>query len=263
MALALAYGEYGVAGPPLLILHGLFGSGRNWNAVAKSLSTSRRIYTLDLRNHGRSPWAHSMTYQDHVDDICEFTIQHDLGRVSVLGHSMGGKCAMWLAHRNPKLVKSLLVADVAPVSYDHGFDDYIRALQGINLTTITGRSVADMALRPHIQDPGVRAFLLQNLVFEDNRYRWRINLQAIRENMSCITGFPQPPAGVLFDGPTVFISGDRSDYIKTDHHGLIGELFPQAELRRISDAGHWLHTEQRSHFIQAVDEFLTRTDTHD
>lgn len=263
MALALAHGEYGGAGPPLLILHGLFGSGRNWNAVAKSLCTSRRIYTLDLRNHGRSPWAQTMTYQDHADDIREFTIRHGLRRVSVLGHSMGGKCAMWLAHRNPELVKSLIVVDVAPVRYDHGFDDYARVLQGVDLATITGRSAADMALQPHIQDPGVRAFLLQNLVFEDKSYRWRINLQAIRESMNCITDFPKPPAGALFDGPTVFISGDRSDYIKTNHHCLIDELFPQAKLVRISKAGHWLHTEQLSRFVQAVDEFLKQTDSLD
>lgn len=262
MVVALTHSEYGDGDPPLVIVHGLFGSRRNWSTVAKRVCTSRRIYTLDLRNHGQSPWAESMDYDDHVGDLREFMLARGLRQVSLLGHSMGGKCAMWLAYRYPSAIKSLVIVDIAPVRYAHDVGSYVHAMQQMDVSTITRRSDADAMLRPQIQDPAMRSFLLQNLIFEDGHYRWRINLSAIKDNLDIISGFPPLPTGALYRGPTLFLFGETSQYVSASDQDLISRLFPRVDFKCIPQAGHWLHTEQPDRFIRAVQEFLGLHDSN-
>ncbi len=189
MTLALAYERYG-AGKPVLILHGLFGSGRNWQAIAKRLASEHCVYTLDLRNHGASPWADSMSYREMAEDVRALVEQQRLATVTLIGHSMGGKVAMVLALQYPSLVQRFVAVDIAPVTYEHSFLPYVQALQDLNLTGLEGRDDADAALGQRIPESDVRMLLLQNLVFRNQHFDWRINLAALAKNSGELTAFP-------------------------------------------------------------------------
>ncbi|MFQ5995200.1 MAG: alpha/beta fold hydrolase [Acidiferrobacterales bacterium] len=255
MALALSYDEYG-SGAPIVILHGLFGSARNWNSIGKQLGETHRVYALDLRNHGRSPWADAMSYQDLVDDVRGFIEQHELDNVTILGHSMGGKVAMLLALGYGHLVERLIAVDVAPVSYQHGFQHYIHAMQELNLGSVKRREDAEMALRERIPDAPTRMFLLQNLVYREQQFDWRINLPALAANMPQLTGFPEATLIQMYFRKTLIISGGKSMYVQPEHHNLIFQLFPNAGITVIPDAGHWVHVDQPGQIMGAIRAFL-------
>ena len=171
----LSHIEHGT-GSPVVILHGLYGSARNWNTIAKRLAAGYRVIALDLRNHGRSPWADSMDYFEMAGDVAEFIRRHGLQGTAILGHSLGGKVAMTLALRDGDLVGSLIVADIAPVSYDHGLESFLEALEGVSLEGMERRAEVDAGLAGSIPDPSIRAFLLQNLVRDGGGWGWRVNL---------------------------------------------------------------------------------------
>lgn len=255
MTLRLAAVEYG-QGPPLAILHGLLGSSRNWATIAQRLAADHRIIALDLRNHGASPWGERMDYRDMAADV-RATL-HALGHrnFALLGHSMGGKTAMMLALAHPDEVDRLVVVDIAPAVYPPRHLGYVQAMLRQNLAGLTRRSEADTRLAAAVPDAAERAFLLQNLVFEDGRARWRLNLAAIEQEMSQLVGFPELPAGARYDGPTLFVAGGRSDYLRPEHEPAILGLFPKARIARIAKAGHWLHAEQPEAFIDLVAPFL-------
>lgn len=248
-----AYGD----GPPLLILHGLFGSGRNWTSIAKKLAESRKVLTVDLRNHGESPWHDEMTYAAMADDVLRLIEQEQLEKPVVLGHSMGGKAAMVAALSNPDAIGELIVADIAPVAYGHSHDSYVDAMRAIDLTSIQRRGDADAALEDAVPEAGIRGFLLHNLVLGNEGARWRPNLEAIADNMPALTDFPIPPASDVFSGPSMFVVGAKSDYVQPEHHATIRQYFPAASILMIADAGHWLHAEKPSQFIDTVASFLT------
>lgn len=256
MTLELAYDAYGDTGRPLVILHGLLGSARNWTALAKQLGDSARVFALDLRNHGRSPWAEAMSFNAMAGDVAAFIERHELRPATVIGHSLGGKVAMRLALSHPSLVDRLVVVDVAPVAYRHSFAGYIEALRRIDLSALRRRTEADQALEQAIPEPGIRSFLLQNLVQSDAGFSWRINLAALADNMSELMGFPVEPAAA-YRGPTLFLAGGRSDYIGPEHEALIGRLFPQARHAVIEDAGHWVHAERPAEFIAQLQAFAS------
>ena len=241
------------AHPPLLIVHGLFGSAKNWGAIAKRLALHRQVVSVDMRNHGDSPRSPEHTYPAMADDLAETIAAHG-GRADVLGHSMGGKAAMMLALTEPARVRRLIVADMAPVAYEHSQLPYVRAMQALDLATLTRRSDGDAALAAHVPQPALRAFFLQSLAFEDGRARWKLNLDALADQMPGIMAFPAPPA--TFDGPTLFLTGARSDYVLPEHWPRIRALFPAAEHQAIPDAGHWLHADAPAAFIAAVSAFL-------
>ena len=257
MTVSLAALEYG-DGPPLAVLHGLFGSGRNWASIAQRLAAHHRVVTLDLRNHGASPWADTMDYAAMAEDVRATLHARGYSRYALLGHSMGGKVAMIAALRHGSEVERLIVADIAPVRYRTRHLPEVRAMRDLDLAGIKRRSEADTRLAPSIPEPGERAFLVQNLVFEDGRARWRLNLAAIEQGMPGLADFPELPPDTAYDRPALFIAGGQSDYLRPEHEPTIRRLFPRAEIARIDNAGHWLHAEQPAAFLAIVEPFLSR-----
>lgn len=243
-------------GPAVVILHGLFGSGRNWAGIARQLAETRRVYLLDARNHGESPWDGSMTYDEMAGDVAEFMDAEQLDRPVVLGHSMGGKTAMTLALSHGDRLGGLAVADIAPVAYGVRFDDFVGAMRGLDLSAFARRADADTLLAPAVPEPGVRAFLLHNLVAEDGGYRWRLNLDAIAANNRALARFDAAASERPYDGPNVFICGAASDYVLPEHEAEIRRLFPTAEIDRIAGAGHWLHADHPREFYDRLTAFL-------
>ncbi|MDJ0826026.1 MAG: alpha/beta fold hydrolase [Rhodobacter sp.] len=237
--------------PPLLIAHGLFGSARNWGVIAKRLSDTRQVVTVDMRNHGDSRWDDAHDYPGLAKDLAEVIDAHG-GRADVVGHSMGGKAAMALALSHPGMVNRLVVADIAPVAYSHSQAHLIRAMRQVDPTALEKRSDADAALARDIPDPATRAFLLQSLDLKEKR--WRLNLDVLEAEMPKITGWPglDAEAGV----PTLFLSGGASDYVQPEARNEIKRLFPAARLAKIPGAGHWLHAEKPREFEAALRAYL-------
>jgi esterase len=232
--------------PPLLIAHGLFGSARNWGVIAKRLSEGRQVTAVDMRNHGASPWFSKQTYPEMAADLAEVLTE----KSDVLGHSMGGKAAMVLALTRPDLVRKLVVADIAPVAYGHTQLDKIEAMRRVDLDRVASRQEAAEMMR--LKDPALAAFFLQSLDLAGKR--WRLNLDALAANMPSILGFPEVSG--VFEGPVLFLTGARSDYVLPEHRARIRALFPQARFAKIPDAGHWLHAEKPREFVAAVEVFL-------
>lgn len=234
---------------PLLIAHGLFGSARNWGVVAKRLAGERQVMAVDMRNHGESPWQETNGYHDMASDLAKaIEVEAD-----VLGHSMGGKAAMTLALTQPERVRKLVVADIAPVTYGHTQMPLIEAMRAVDLDRVETRGDADRQLRAFVEDPGVRAFLLQSLDVKNRR--WRLNLDVLAREMDRIIGFPEIEG--VFAGPALFLTGSDSDYVRPEHRAGIRRMFPKAVLARIPGAGHWLHADKPREFEAAVSAFLS------
>lgn len=246
-------------GPSLFVLHGLFGSARNWQSIARRLAKDHTVCTLDARNHGAAPWTDTMTYPEMAEDVLGHIAAKGLSRPCLIGHSMGGKAAMTAAILAPGRIARLIVVDIAPVRYQHGFAPLVDALQAVELDRVAKRADADEMLAERIDDAAIRGFLLQNLVLREGRYTWRLNLAAIAASQSALWDFPQLPAPGVFDGPTMFIAGARSDYINPGHRPIIERCFPRAEIVEIPGAGHWVHADQPDAFLGVVDRFLKQT----
>lgn len=250
----LSFTEFGDASPdhpPLIIAHGLYGSGRNWGVIAKRLSDTRRVVTPDMRNHGHSPRADSQSYEDMADDLAELI--HHIGEpVDVCGHSMGGKAAMVLALRHPDLLRRLIVADIAPVQYDHTQSHQIAAMRAVDLSQITRRSDAAQQLGKQGVEPALQSFFTQSLDVAEKR--WRLNLDVLEAEMDNIIGFPDIAA--VFENPTLFLSGGDSNYVRPEHRDLIKSLFPAARFAKLPNAGHWLHADRPRAFEAAVRTYL-------
>ncbi|MDH3448457.1 MAG: alpha/beta fold hydrolase [Gammaproteobacteria bacterium] len=246
------------SGRPLLVLHGLFGSGRNWQSHARQFASRFEVINVDLRNHGQSFHADEMNYPVMADDVAQLLQRLELSDCYLLGHSMGGKVAMTLAVDYPELVSRLVVADIAPVSYFHHYDDLIEPILALPLDAIESRARADRLLRQNIPEDQLRAFLLQNLVRDGDSWRWRVNWRVIQRDMEFLTGFDDLPSGWRIDVPTLFIRGARSDYVGDAEIDVIEERFSNALVTTIGDAGHWLHTERPEQFAQLVVDYLSQ-----
>ena len=238
--------------PPLVIAHGLFGSGRNLGVIAKRLSDERLVLTVDMRNHGDSDFLPSHSYADLAADLAEVIAAHG-GRADVMGHSMGGKAAMLLALSHPDLVHRLVVADIAPVAYGHSQTHLIQAMRHVDLSRVDTRRDADDQLRPLVAEDGVRAFLLQSLDVKGQR--WRLNHDVLEAYMDQTTGWPADVTG-QFSGPVLMLSGAESDYVQPDHRAVIKGYFPKARFAKITGAGHWLHADKPRAFEAAIRAFL-------
>ncbi|MGB5865646.1 MAG: alpha/beta fold hydrolase [Sulfitobacter sp.] len=250
----LSYTEFGDASPdmpPLIIAHGLYGSGRNWGVIAKRLADARRVITPDMRNHGDSPRESSQSYDDMADDLAEIA-RHIGGPVDMCGHSMGGKAAMVMALRFPELVRRLIIADIAPVAYTHSQSHHIAAMRSVDLSSLTRRSEAAEQLGHQGVEPALQSFFTQSL--DVTGRKWRLNLDVLEAEMDHIIGFPDVSGS--FDKPALFLTGAQSDYVLPEHRARIKSLFPAARFAKLPQAGHWLHADRPRAFEAAVRTYL-------
>lgn len=253
-SMKLHFQTYG-AGFPLLILHGLFGSLDNWQPVSRRLGEHFQVFALDLRNHGRSPHDDAFNYSVMADDLREFMEQHRLSRADVLGHSLGGKAAMHFALLHPQLVSRLIVVDIAPRAYPPAHLPLFDAMLSLNLAAFCERHEIDAALTPAIPDNSTRQFLLKNIGRGDSgAFCWKLNLPAIHRNYSELNEVIESDRA--FPHPTLFVSGERSDYIRNRDTGLIKQFFPDAQITTIPNAGHWVHADQPEKLTETVIQFL-------
>ncbi len=266
----LFHRKYGDAGPPLIIVHGLYGSSDNWITIARGLSDHFEIFLVDQRNHGESPFSDQHDYPSMRDDLREFMDDQGIEKATLLGHSMGGKTVMAFAMKWPERVQALLVIDIAPVSYvelalrSHSAANHskmIDAMLELDLNRIETREDASKMLAGKIGSQRIRQFLLKNLTRnKEGEYSWKINLPALRNSLDSIMD-ELPMEDLVKKGgirgfPVVFFRGENSDYIQPEDHDTIHKLFPSAEIVSIPGAGHWVHAEQPDLLIKNLKYFL-------
>jgi esterase len=248
----LFYRTYG-SGPPLMILHGLFGQSDNWNTLSKQFAEAgHTVYAVDLRNHGLSPHSSEWSYPIMADDVAELVTDLGLTDLTLLGHSMGGMVSMQFAQQHPGMLDKLIVADMAPKAYPPHHSEVIRGLQAVDFQVIKTRKEAEQILSTYVGDAGTRQFLLKNLFWKDDtQLAWRFNLDVIAKNYGVLAeiGNAANPGCAV---PSWFIRGERSDYVTDTDWTFIHQIFPDSTLITIPGAGHWLHAEQPRLFYEAV-----------
>ena len=250
------FGEARAGSPPLVLLHGLFGSLINWQQIARKLYSKHQVIVPDLRNHGRSPHAPDVSYQAMAEDLLQLLDELRLATAVFIGHSMGGKLAMWLALTAADRVSRLVCVDMAPVTYQSSFGGILRGLVALPLDQIDSRKAADAWLAPAVPAKPVRDFLLQNLQHTRHGWCWRNNLAALTAGIDTILNFQPVPVVQAYTGPALFLYGAESDYVLDDYHPRILELFPAAELESIAGAGHWVYADQPQAFLHAINSRL-------
>jgi pimeloyl-ACP methyl ester carboxylesterase len=249
----LHYKSFG-EGKPLLILHGFLGSLDNWQGIAKELAANYQVFILDIRNHGKSFHDPKHDYACMVEDVRYFIDHLGLSEISLIGHSMGGKIAMSFALKYPLLVSNLIVVDIAPKVYLPGHVDILHALSKVNPKELNSRQEAVDIISTYIHNPSVIQFLLKNLDrLGDGTFGWKMNLPVLIDQYKEILAFP---SNGLFEGPTLFLKGAKSDYILPSDEDNIFTLFPNAKIVSIKDAGHWVHAENPVDFIAETSIFL-------
>jgi len=252
-------------GHPFIILHGLYGSGDNWLTVAKSLSGSCEVFLVDQRNHGRSPHADQHNYPLLATDLLEMMDSFGLGKAVILGHSMGGKAAMWFAARNPSRVSRLIIADISPGSYlDDTLDtshssfhlQVMESMLAVDFTKVNGLGDIDRQLENDVPDKQLRQFLLKNIGKEPGSgFFWRLNLPILLRSLANLsTGLESflESGKIINQFPVLFIRGENSHYIDEPDVALIRKLFPNAQIVTIRNAGHWLHAEQPAAVVAVI-----------
>ena len=246
------------SGPPLVVLHGLFGSSGNWRGMARQLAQSHSVISVDLRNHGASPWADSMDYLEMADDVRQLIERLGLDRPSVMGHSMGGKTAMALALRYPAQVGRLIVVDIAPLSYADTLTPFAEAMRSADVLAAASRTEVQRRLQQAVPDRSAVPFLMQNLVTRNDHFDWRLNLLGISAAMPQLCAFPSALLGARFTGPVTVIAGKDSDYV-TQHDGAsFRPMFTDVGVEVIEGAGHWVHADQPAAFLASVRQALGR-----
>ena len=248
----------GERGSHVAFLHGLFGQGRNWTQVGKALAERHRVLLVDLPHHGRSGWDDDFDYVRVAEQVASLLDADEPG--ALVGHSLGGKVAMVLALRRPELVERLCVVDVSPVAYDHlsEFEKYVAAMRSLDLASLTQRGDADAALATAVPDATVRAFLLQNLRRDGDRWRWQATLEVLGADLAEIGGWPEADLAGLppYRGPVLWVAGARSDYVRPEYAGAMDRWFPTNRKVTLKDAGHWVHSEQPQVFLEVLRRFV-------
>ena len=250
----------GTGKAPLVLLHGLLGSGRNWQTAGAGLAEAaggRNVWALDMRNHGKSPWSDVMTYDAMVSDAVRWLDSQGMGAVDLMGHSMGGKVAMALACRHPERVRRLVVVDIAPKSYlSHGHRAEFAAMNELRLAELSTRGEAELKLEGRVPDWAMRKFLTTNLERgEDGAWRWTVNLPVLTAALTEVEANPLA-VGERFVGPMMVVRGGKSRYVTDEDAARLPEHFPAARVETIAAAGHNPHMETRAEFCAAVGEFL-------
>ena len=253
-------------GPIVVIIHGLYGSSDNWMNMGKRLAENHSVYMIDQRNHGRSPFAEEHTFDAMRDDLAEFFKQNQIEKATILGHSMGGKTAMWFAADYPEKVEKLVIADIAPKDYlqlkgnsqYHLHRNILLALKELDFSRVKKRKQIDDLLSERIDDSRIRQFLLKSVTRDKKtkQYKWRLNVEVLYDYLDEIVG------GVnrqwfedripINSYPVIFIRGLKSNYITDEDIPLINEIYPDASIVDIPGAGHWLHAEKPDEFMEAV-----------
>ena len=241
-------------GQPLILLHGLFGSADNWGRIAKHFAETHQVISVDLRNHGRSPHHDSQDYTDMANDLVELCDTLNLAPIHLLGHSLGGKVAMQFAAQHPERLNQLIVVDMVMREYPDEHMHLIDAMMAVDLAMMRSRAEVDKTLSRSINNVMVRQFLLMNLIKTEHGLRWRINLPALKANYP--TMIKAMPA--QYHQPSLFIRGERSDYVRDDDIAQIQTHFSKAQFASLP-TDHWVHTEQPQAFTELVTQFLTNS----
>ena len=241
-------------GPPLIILHGLLGMSDNWMTLGKKLAVNRQVILVDQRNHGRSFHDDEMNYDVMSDDVYGILSQYNLDQVDILGHSMGGKTAMRFAQRYPRLVRSVVSVDIAPRVYRSSHDHIFKALLNVNLSKYSLRGEVDKALSSELGEPGIRQFLLKNLMRTDQGFRWRANVKGIFKNYDHLLTYPNGEEPKV-DLPILFVGGTNSDYINKEDRMIIESIFSNPYYEEV-ESGHWIHAEKPKELLDILEDFL-------
>lgn len=251
----LFYKQYGNAGEPVFILHGIFGMLDNWHNIARKLSERYTVYTIDARNHGQSPHSDEMSYQSMAEDVIELADDLHIEKFILIGHSMGGKTALWTAHQYPERIEKLVLVDIAPKAYKPGHHQYFKAFEEIRWHKMTSRKEVDEALMAYEENVGVRLFLAKNIERnEAGNFSVKSNIPAMKNAYEEIIG--ELKFTNVYKGKTIFILGEKSNYLKEEDKPYILKHFPEAKFVTIANAGHWVHADNPEGFVTALLQFL-------
>jgi esterase len=256
----LFHRELGGAGkPPLILLHGMLGSSRNWQTTGADLATEFEVFALDLRNHGKSPHTPTMSYPEMMADVIAWMDSRQLENATIVGHSMGGKVAMLLACRHPARVSRLVIVDIAPKNYFWvGHRASFAAMNELNLADLRSRAEAEMRFEARVPSWPMRKFLTTNLERTGaGTWYWQINLPVVTTALSDLEKSPLAPED-RYDGPSRFIAGERSNYVELEDHAVLRTHFPRAEILTLPNCGHNPHMEAREAFVAAVRQSTNR-----
>jgi esterase len=245
-------------GQAFIFLHGFLGMSDNWKTLGTQFSEEAyEVHLIDQRNHGRSFHSDEFNYEVMVEDLKRYCEQHQLKDIVLLGHSMGGKTAMSFAVEYPEVVSKLIIADISPRYYPTHHDDILKGLSALDFTTLESRGAAEDAMKRYVPDVGTRQFLLKNLYWkEKGRLALRMNLEVLKDQVNEVG--EALPMHAKFENETLFLRGDRSEYIALQDESLIHLHFPKSKIITIADAGHWLHAENPTDFYAEVQNFLSR-----
>jgi pimeloyl-ACP methyl ester carboxylesterase len=251
----LFYRAIGEKGPAIIILHGIFGTSDNWLGIGKALAENHRVFLVDQRNHGQSPWDDAFDYQVMSEDLFEFIQDHALESPILIGHSMGGKVVMQFDLNHPGVAKKIIIVDIAPKYYPVHHTSILEGLNSLNLGTLVSRQAANDHLKRFEEQEGVRLFLLKNLYRNaDQQFAWRINLKVITQHIDVVGHelWVKNPSQT----ETIFIKGADSHYIQPEDHRYIAEIFPNFDLIEIPHAGHWVQADQPEAFLAVLNQVI-------
>lgn len=246
--------------PPIIICHGLFGNQRNWLSLSKRLNirTGRKVITYDAVNHGTSSHHPEMSYIDMAHDLVNLMKKLKLKKSLLIGHSMGGKTVMSASLLAPGMVEKLVIVDIAPtisssLSESYG---YMKGMKKIDLSVVKTKRDVENEVKKFVPSSFVVSFLMTNLLIDGGGLRWRVNLDALIENYHYIHGFPEFDQDSIYNGPSKFIGGGKSKYLREVDYPLIKRRFPQSDICHIPGAGHWVHSEKPTEFIEITSKFI-------
>ncbi|ROI00336.1 alpha/beta fold hydrolase [Chryseobacterium daecheongense] len=248
------FGE-NLSSTPLLVFHGLFGMLDNWGSFGKDMGELLPVHLIDLRNHGRSFHSDSMTHDDLANDIAQYMEHYGIQKAHVLGHSLGGKAVMQFAIKYPEKVEKLIVVDISPKAYPPHHQGVIKALESVDFNTVNSRSEVEAVLNQYIPEKSTIQFLAKNLYWDDNKkLNWRFNLKTLSEKYNEFVS--NAIKFGVFEGPTLFISGEKSNYILPQDEFAIKQQFPKAKIVVVKNAAHWVQADNPVEFSQIVKQFL-------
>jgi esterase len=250
----LNYKVFGDVGEDIIIIHGLLGSLDNFQTIAKQLSETYRVWLLDMRNHGRSFHSEEMNYEVMVEDVHEFMKSNQLAHAHLIGHSMGGKVAMNFALTYPELVNDLIIIDIGPKKYEGDHQVILQTMKDISLNDFSERGEIEAQISERIHSQKIVQLMMKNLGRDQNSFFWKPNVEVILNNYRLL--MDTIPSHQIFNGKTVFIKGENSNYIEVDELEDFRKYFPEAQMMIVPHAGHWVHADQPKVFLQLLYKIL-------